>query len=71
MGDDYFTNTEADAGAYERQRAMDEYDDDRPSPSDLAREYDYDFAQSVEDAREARAMAAGLWVYPDHWPPPL
>ena len=69
MRDDHFTNTEADAGAYERQRAQDDYDDDRPSPSDLAREYD--FAQSVEDAREARAMAAGLWVYPDHWPPPL
>ena len=26
MRDDYFTNTEADAGAYERQRAQDDYD---------------------------------------------
>jgi len=68
--DDYFTNTEADAGEFARHYAEPD-DDDRPSPSDLAREYDYDFAQSVEDAREARAMAAALWVYPDHWPPPL
>ena len=26
MRDDYFTNTEADAGLYERQRAQDDYD---------------------------------------------
>ena len=66
MRDDYFTNAEADAGLYERQRAQDDYDDDRPSLSDLAEE-----AQAFVDAREGRAVQAGLWVYPDHWPPPL
>jgi len=34
MNEDYFTNTEADAGRYAARFA--DYDDDRPSPSDLA-----------------------------------
>ena len=34
MREDYFTHTEADAGAYERARSADDYDD-RPTRAEL------------------------------------
>ena len=45
MSEDYFTHTEADAGRYAAR--FGDYDDDRPSPSDLA---------------EPRIPEPGLWA---------
>lgn len=51
MPEDYFTNTEADAGAYERERNRDEWDDDRPTLADVADD---------EPSRESRVDTTAL-----------
>jgi hypothetical protein len=45
MKEDHFTNTEADAAAYERHCIVPDYGDDRPTLAELQRDeayYDYD-----------------------------
>ena len=45
MREDYFTNTEADAAAYERHHVEPDYGDDRPTLAELQR----DEADDCED----------------------
>jgi len=71
MTEDYFTHTEADAGLCERQRAMDEYDDDRPSPSDLAddlRDPLWDaLIDAIADLNRADAALSDALYGPSNW----
>ena len=60
MRPDTFTNTEADAAAYERLRGRDEWIDDRPSAAELA-EDDYWLG------RERDAEWWGEPLPPDPW----
>jgi len=66
--DDYFTDTEADAGLYERRRAQDDYDDDRPSPSDLADECSCDCTCSIQSGPAEDCHHHGAFGHPGYNP---
>ena len=60
MRDDHFTHTEADAGAYERQRAQDDYD-----PPDV----DEPCICSREDGPEPGCVQHGPFITTERqWP---